>query len=855
MKSLLSNYSKDKELEIRCKLSNPQIIEVFNNFIRSNKLKKQEKSLNIISGKKRKEIYYALDGKKLNEKFIEKNKLNYFKLTNSRNFNSFVSLSTEKSVNEFNIGNNATLRFKNRISFPIGDWRLDITHVKTVNSLVNIINIKNNFIKNDIFADNVINTDLLFGNSNLELEFEYIGNEFSEKDLGKIDNVIEIINNILFKNENNLIEYNKIIYDIAEKIDLNKSNKYTVKTLKQISNQAYTLDFATYKTIIYENMNDYFITDKADGERCFIQISDEVKIITSDILKIPLKSSVNAVNEKYIFDCEIVNKNIYIFDILYCSTENKVSHLSTSERLRILENKKSNINKIELSENYNIKFKKHYKMGSDYKNTINKLMNTKEYEIDGLIFTEDKPYSLMKTYKWKMPETQTIDFLVLKPLDKMLNIAPYKVKEEHDLLLLFTTISLNDFQRLNLSHIDNYNKITEHIISNSGRKTVFPFAFRPLINVESYIYYHPKNSKTSMADIIDNICEFGCFKGKWSLKRIRKDRKQQIDLGLGYGNYYTVAEDIYKFFLDPFPVEKLLEPSKFEAKGYFTYDKTNKYKSMIKFNSFVKANLIHFLEKSDLVIDLACGKGQDLFTMHGVGIKNMIMVDIDLNALMEIDKRKNSINDRRFYTYLYEPPKKYTIKTLNLDVIKNPQTTIDKILALSNQVRANGIILNFAIHYMIKTKQNMSDIVHIINSLLLEKGAFIFTCFDGKKIIDLLENTEEGKTLDIYEEDEVKYSIKKLYDKPDIGSKIAVKHHFSESYYEEYIILLDTLISEFIKSGFTVIKKGSFGSYLNNFESFNKNVYDKMTNNDKLYSSLYSFVMLSKNEITKKKKK
>ncbi len=136
----------------------------------------------------------------------------------------------------------------------------------------------------------------------------------------------------------------------------------------------------------------------------------------------------------------------------------------------------------------------------------------------------------MKTYKWKMPETQTIDFLVLKPLDTMLNIMPYKVKKDYDLLLLFTTISFYDFQRLNLSHIYNYKKITEHITSikpiSKNNKIIFPFAFRPLINTESYIYYHPKNSKFHMKDIIDNICELGCSNGNWSLKRIREDRKK-----------------------------------------------------------------------------------------------------------------------------------------------------------------------------------------------------------------------------------------------------------------------------------------------------------------------------------------
>lgn len=849
MNRILLDYSNDKELEIRCKLNNPQIIDIFNHYIKSNNIRKQERSLSIIKDKKRKEIFYDKNNNKINETFIEKKKLHYIKLQNSRNFSAFITLSTESTVDKFNIDTPLILRFKNRISFSINEWRIDITHVLTMEELINIISVKTKFLNNDIFKNDTINTNLLLTNSNLELELEYIGKEFNNiEHLCKIDDAIKLINDIIFKNSDDKLLYNKTIYNIIEKIELNRSSKFIYKTLKQISNQVVTLDFSTYKSNVYNNFDNYYITDKTDGERCFIYISNNVKIITSTLSENKLLSKVDNV---YIFDCELVGFNIYIFDILYCNKN--ITNLILEERLKILESQKSNIENIKIEGKWKINFKIHHKLDKDFKKTINNLMKTSIYEIDGLIISQNSEYNNMKTYKWKMPETQTIDFLVVKPPNNLLNTGIYNVKKDTTLLLLFNTITLYDFQKLNLSHIKNYNEIVGHIQKNNNSKNiVFPFAFRPIINTESYIYYHPNNKP--IKDVIDNICEFGCSNGNWDLKRVRYDRKQQLELGLGYGNYYTVAEDIYKFFLDPFPIEKLLEPEKYESKGYFTYNKTNKYKNMIKFNSFVKANLIYFLENSDLVIDLACGKGQDLFTMHGVGIKNMILADIDLNAIIEISKRKNEINNRKFYPFMYKPAKKYSIKTLHIDVISEADITIDKILKLSNQEKANGIIINLAIHYMIKSKQHVLDIINIIDSLLDVGGIFIFTCFDGRKIIELLENTKKNEVFNIYEENEIKYSIKKLYDTPQIGSKIGVKHHFSESYYEEYIVLLDYVINEFIKYNYTVVKHGSFGTYLSNFQSFNKHVYDGMTDNDKLYSSLYSYVTLVKNEPIKSNK-
>ena len=854
MQSLINDYSGDKELEIRCKLNNQQIIQVYDHFIKSSSVKVYEKSLNILKTNKRKEIYYNNKKEKINELHISKKRLHYIKIKSSRNFNAFISLASEDKIDKFSINSFESLRFKNRVSFMLNKkWRLDITHVKTINTISNITDIKNEFLNTDIYKDNVINTKMLSSNSILELEFEYTGTKKDLNILEDTDTNISIIDKLLFKNDSNLIMYSKIIYELSNKIELNKSNKYIIKTLKQLGNQSSTLDFSMYKTNIFPHIDKskYYITDKADGERCFIFIKNDIKIITTDVVIIPLNTEIKDI---YIFDCEKVDNIIYIFDILYHNKN--LSKNTLTERLTYLETQKTNINNIEKTiKNPNgqgiiFDFKHHYMFNNDYKNTIKKLISKKKYEIDGLIFTENANYHTMKTYKWKMPNMQTIDFLVLKPLDKMLNVSPYIVKKDHDLLLLFNTISLYDFQKLNLSHIKCYNEIVNEMYNdknseNKHNKNIFPFAFQPLINTESYLYYHPR-SGIPIDTIVNQICEFGCDNKKWDLKRIRHDRKQLVEMGIGYGNYYTVAEDIYKFFLDPFPVEKLLEPENYESKGYFTYSKTNKYKNMIKFNSFVKANLIQFLENSKLVIDLACGKGQDLFTMHGMGIENMIMVDIDLDALLEINNRKNHINDKNFYTFIYKPADKYSIKTLHLDVIADPDKTISEIKKLDNNC-ADGVVINLAIHYMLSTQENINDIVKIIDSILSNSGVFIFTCFDGKKIEELLKDVDENKCFDIIEDGVVKYSIKKLYkNSPHIGSKIGVKHHFSESYYDENLVFLDAVLEVLYKNNFTLIKKGSFGNYLDNFETFNKTIYDRMSDNDKIYSSLYSYVMVSK---------
>ena len=854
MQSLINNYEADDELELRIKLTNLQIIDIYNKYINDkNIINKQEKSLTITHNGNRKEIYYNNKGNKIKELYINKERKKYIKLHKYKKNNVFVSLSKERDINKFNVDSNSLLRFRNRTSFIINEnWRLDITHVKTINNTLNILNVKQKFIDTNIFENDKIDINLLINNSKLELEFEYIKNKVNKDSIElEIDEIINNVNGILIKDFKKNNEYFNIIFELAKKIELNKSNKYTIKTLKQLSIQVKTLDFSTYKSVVYdsiqENNKEFYVTDKTDGERCYLYINNSnFYIITSELTKLSINDNKNI----YILDCEIIDKNIYIFDLLFYNKN--LVNLKLINRLEILNDIFQDIVKINNTD-LTLNIKKHVKYDNNFNKHILEIIkeSKKKYEIDGLIFTENNTHNNMEVYKWKMPETQTIDFLVVRLPNNMINKMPYSNKKDHTIFLLFNTISLYDFQRLNLSHIENYNNIIAPIINNTNIKNnrvVFPYAFRPIINTNSYIYYHPNNSKFSIDEITNNICEFGCKNKLWNLKRIRHDRKNQIELKLGYGNYYTVAEDIYKFFLDPFTIDKLLKPLEYESKGYFTYNKTQKYKSMIKFNSFVKANLIQFLENSDLVIDLACGKGQDLFTMHGLGIKHMIMVDNDLDALLEINKRKNNINDKKYYTFLYNPSKKYSIKTLHLDVIKNPENTIKKIKEL-NSNSADGIIINFAIHYMLSSITSIKNIVNIVDNLLKKEGVFIFTCFDGSKITELLKDTKKNECFNIYEEynnnTEIKYSIKKLYDNPEYG-KIGVKHHFSETYYEEYVVNIENVIKEFINKDYTVLKKGSFGNYLDNFRLFNKNVYDSLTNNDKIYSSLYSYVMIIK---------
>lgn len=55
------------------------------------------------------------------------------------------------------------------------------------------------------------------------------------------------------------------------------------------------------------------------------------------------------------------------------------------------------------------------------------------------------------------------------------------------------------------------------------------------------------------------------------------------------------------------------------------------------------------LKKGSVILDLGCGKGQDIHKYALVGINYAIMVDKDLDAIQELITRKNNTKSNDIY--------------------------------------------------------------------------------------------------------------------------------------------------------------------------------------------------------------
>jgi hypothetical protein len=355
-----------------------------------------------------------------------------------------------------------------------------------------------------------------------------------------------------------------------------------------------------------------------------------------------------------------------------------------------------------------------------------------------------------------------------------------------------------------------------------------PIQFSPSDNPYAYLFWSDQDN------IDNNVVELTLKNNMWKLLKIREDRNIDMNRKTYYGNYFKYAELIWMNYQNPLSMENLCE----EQKHYFKEDDNKDYKYLRKFNNFVKDQLITLYTyniKIDWVIDFASGKGQDLFKYIDKDVKNILMVDIDKMALMEIINRK--------YTYINNQScKKSKLYIKNLDLNTPYKQNLELIKNSYFGIPFDGvplIICNLALHYLIPDKKKMQNFIGLLNNLLDSDGIFFYTAFNGKKVFELLKDTLQWFSPD------KKYYIKKLYSDTTftgINQQISVLLPFSNGeYYTENLINTEIFADELIKKKISLNIEDSFDTYLDQFQKNKESFYNELNTSDKEFISLYSF--------------
>ena len=646
--------------------------------------------------------------------------------------------------------------------------------------------------------------------------------------------------------------YQKVLYDIAKYIKPSIRNKFKKDYgIKQLSNQVIELNRATYLSELHHQIADHFMTDKIDGRRTILYLSNDRSYAVGDSLtELDLRTK-----DLTILDTELYEDNYYIFDVMVYEGRSLIDR-RFEERLKYFD---------KFNDMAHIMTKQFIRLTDRYKEQIRDFKKEpKAYEVDGIILTPaDGTYNRMKVYKYKPSEQQTIDLLIKK--------CPYELQKENKffdtrslpntspalntssvsdtsptpntssvsdtsptpntrrtLYLLFCGIDKRVFYKLSMRLINHYNEIFPEIDTKSLPR-YFPIQFVPSSRKNAYLFWSDRDHLDGeVGEFLYNTRD-----DEWTLKKIREDRRVEVSRGNYFGNNYKIAEFIWMAYSDPLIIEEIGETSDI----YFQEHDNILQKTTRNFNSYVKSEIFKKFRNTNWVMDLASGRGQDLFRYSTNNMRNIIFIELDRVALMELIVRKHSFaGDASFRNNMQ-------VLIQNVDLRDNHLKQIEQIDNVYTRRNIDLIVCNMAFHYMMKNNESLRNICKLINHYLKPKGRFVFSAFDGNKIVSLLDR--DGGEWTVRVGDQIKYSLVKKYSDDHlitIGQPIEVVLPFSRNtYYKEYLINIETIERELGKYNIVMESNESFSKYLDRYKD-----YSKLDADDRKYIDLYHYYIFVK---------
>ena len=462
-----------------------------------------------------------------------------------------------------------------------------------------------------------------------------------------------------------------------------------------------------------------------------------------------------------------------------------------------------------------------------------------QYNTDGLIFTpcntgvgSDRvgvasrltKMTWDRSFKWKPPDFNTVDFLVSIQKDKngkdeihnifkegknmtgIQNVVQYKT------LILRCGFSEKDHGFMNPTQniIDDIIPSPEDIDNEEKYK---PVPFQPTNPYDQNAcfcnIYVNKNGKDDLmmrseeGDYFeeDMIVEFKYNKDlesgwRWIPIRVRYDKTAELRSGRrNYGNAYHVANNIWNSIHNPITREMISSglglPDFIEDEDtyYNRYNNESDTKALRNFhNLYVKKKLITGVSnRKDSLIDFAVGKAGDLSKwreaklgfVYGIDIsKDNIHNNLDGASARYLKERKQFHN---------MPSALFVNGNSSYNIRNGEAFSTDKEKMINQAVFGNGpkdrkilgegVYKNygvansgfnvsscqFALHYFFESSKSLHSFLKNVAECTAVGGYFIGTCYDGKEVFDLLKPKLQDESVVIMKNGKKIYEMTKLY--------------------------------------------------------------------------------------------
>lgn len=576
-------------------------------------------------------------------------------------------------------------------------------------------------------------------------------------------------------------------------------------------------------------LQDYTVTDKADGERHLLYIDIDGKVyIINNRLFVRYTGIHNDTLKNTLLDGEYITRTLsgnciklfMVFDIMFHNNRD-VSALplwgaTDDDECRIKHMNQVTSSKFNGDKSFKLETKKFYS-DSDILKASNKIYKTFEignmrYKIDGLIYTpkynsiggvykDSKPQlggTWIKVFKWKPPEDNTIDFLVETEKN---TVGSEVVDNNSKIVKLFVGYDVNLTEKITprkfllreFKYIDK---------KSSYQKRLFQPPGELYDNVsKAYIELDGNNiMKTENGDVMydGDVVEFAFKNEKWIPLRVRKDKTR--------GNDYFTAINIWRSIQNPVTKNMITGQEKLQIDENEGIDDDMYYnrqenrensatKSMLDFhNHWVKntSMVAKFQGKASSVFDIACGKGNDIIKYINADFKLVVGVDKSEDNIVNpsdgayarlMPGPKNNFRPIPKETIIYIPMD--CSKPLNTSYIQNiPEgdtksvaellwgistiPTLEKYKGIATK-KFDLVACQFAIHYFFVNSDTLNTLVQNIDSVLKDGGYFMGTCLDGTIVDNKFrqEKIKRGQSIRgiVEGSDRVLWNIKKDYDK------------------------------------------------------------------------------------------
>lgn len=652
-------------------------------------------------------------------------------------------------ISNIRIGNipYSGIRLKKRYSTYINDvWRLDLT---------------------------IVNKGKLRWMRGIDLDKEYeyqIEIEFDNQIYRKmeikpsISNMMLSLNNLIQLISNELLDYN---------IDIQPLEPHTLEKK----------DLSLLTSIPYS------VTDKADGERMFLFIDENIYLKNPKTQKFEyeIKNKDNFDNLKgTIIDGEFLKdmKSFFAFDIMLFKSED-IRKYNLTKRLEYLNIILKDLNKLLID--FKISSKKFY--FDNIFNKAKKLWLSKDnifpYKLDGLIFTPiNEPYSInnkIPIFKWK--DKHSIDvrveyknsFTYFHSYSRNTYEWPdsYNKNIKNKQLNLLNTLKNKNIDFFDIKHsrfVMNINKgqiFSDDkllILKSNGNNSKY------YLGIPDIVRFIPSTNEEIIPkyDIIE--FEFDMNKKMWIPLRKRTFDKQKP-------NSYKSIESALIAILQNITIDDiaaLQNTNNFvkTAEEYnLTKDNTIERLAFRNFHNYVKRFMItksicYNNNKHKFLLDLGSGSGGDILKWISAGFTDILAVEPAIirghefiNRLIKLgfieSNNRFTLKINKKTKKLYNPPINITI--IIGDASKNLQSgeaganneESKKLLQFFKDKNFNGfdvISTMFVIHYMFidsnmqKNKNKFENYMKNITDNLKPEGIFMGTYMDGIKINKLINN-------------------------------------------------------------------------------------------------------------------